>query len=190
PHTTTRLSRPKYSRGPWAAQAIRGSCLSFAERRSRKRRHHWASVPGHWASPYFSPRRSASGGMIARAPRPAHLAELPALGQGGEMGLDPAGGDGGHVGDPLAGESREAAHAVEDGTGDVGGLGRLAGEPFPRARAGAGARLRARTAPPADRGGACPRMLGRERSRLREPCLPVPQQVPVQVLHPVIVQRL
>ena len=88
--------------------------------------------------------------MIARAPRPAHLAELPALGQGGEMGLDPAGGDGGHVGDALAGESREAAHGVEDGTGDVGGLGRLAGEPFPRARAGAGARLRARTAPPRD----------------------------------------
>src|SRR6266508_3678383 len=136
--------------------------------------------------------------MVARAPRPAHLAELPALGQGSEMGLDPVGGDRDYARDALAGESGEAAHGVEDGPGDVTGLGRLAGEPSPAA--GAGTFLRARTAgrpwrelcrtPPADRGGACPRMVSRERSRLREPLLPVPEQVSVQVLHPGILHRL
>ena len=38
------------------------------------------------------------------------------------------GGDSDRLRDTLAGESRNAAHGVEHGTGDVGGLDRLARE--------------------------------------------------------------
>ena len=66
--------------------------------------------------------------MVARASGPTHLADLPALGQGSEMRFCSGGGDSDRLRYTLAGESGEAAHGVEHGPGDVGGLDRLARE--------------------------------------------------------------
>jgi hypothetical protein len=64
------------------------------------------------------------------------------------MGLDPVGGDCGDMCDALAGESGKAAHGVEDGAGNVGGLGASPGSP-PRPRALAPARSFRPSAPEA-----------------------------------------
>ena len=71
-----------------------------------------------------------SGEVVPGSSGATDLAEPAAGGQGGEVWLDQGRGAQDDFRDALAGEARVAGHGVQDGGGELGGIGRLT-RPFP-----------------------------------------------------------